>query len=119
MTTRLARSNQIVLAAGERAAFAYGGSTPVRSKVDVHRASAWRSRKLDFADTPLIEAIAEANRYSTLQVELRAPALATAKISGVFDAGRNDAFADALRAYFGLTIQREGNERLVLTQETT
>ncbi len=68
---------------------------------------AWRSRKLDFADTPLLEAIEEANRYSTRKVELRAPALAAAKISGVFDAGHNDAFADALRAYFGLTVRRE------------
>lgn len=110
-------ANQLVLAPGERAAFSSDGSMPVRSQVDVHRALAWRSRKLDFADTPLLEAIEEANRYSTRKVELRAPALAAAKISGVFDAGHNDAFADALRAYFGLTVRRERDDLLVLTQE--
>jgi len=112
-----AASHEVVLAPGERAAFSSNGSRPVRSQVDVHRALAWRSRKLDFADTPLVTAIEEANRYSALKVELRAPALASAKISGVFDAGHNDAFADALRAYFGLTVQRERDDLLVLTQD--
>jgi transmembrane sensor len=112
-------SHRVELAAGEQAAFTHDGANLVRRRADVRRISAWRSRKLDFAETPLSEAIIEANRYSHIKVELRAPALSDARISGVFDAGRNDAFADALRAYFGLQVQRERDDLLVLTQEKT
>ncbi|MEJ1962037.1 MAG: FecR domain-containing protein [Gammaproteobacteria bacterium] len=105
----------IVLTAGEQVAYGASGKAPVRSDVDLRRASAWRDRKLDFADTPLVEAIAEANRYSRLKVELRAPQFADARISGVFEAGRNEPFAEGVRAYFGLRVERAGEDLIVLT----
>jgi transmembrane sensor len=83
----------------------------------LQRTSAWRSRKLDFADTPLTEAITEANRYSRLKIELRAPQYANARISGIFDAGRNEAVAEGVRAYFGLHIEHRGDDLIVLTQQ--
>jgi transmembrane sensor len=84
--------------------------------VDLQRATAWRRRKLDWSDTPLSEAISEANRYSNLKIELRGTALADAKISGVFEAGRNDSVAEGVRAYFGLHLERFGDDRIVLSQ---
>jgi transmembrane sensor len=100
---------------------AYGGASEevVRKSVDVQRASAWRARKLDFVDTPLAEAIAEGNRYSRVKIELRAPGMEDAKISGVFDAGRNDSLAEGLRAYYGLRLERPGDDLIVLSEPTT
>jgi transmembrane sensor len=104
----------ITLSAGEQVSYSTH-SAPQRSKVDLQRASAWRTNKLDFFDTPLSEAIREANRYSKLKIELRGVDLADAKISGVFEAGRNDSVAEAVRAYYGLHLERVGDERIVLS----
>jgi transmembrane sensor len=106
-------STAIQLAAGEQVAYSQHGTA--QRTADLQRASAWRARKLDFADTPLSEAISEANRYSNLKIELRGTELADARISGVFDAGRNDAVAEGVRAYFGLRLERFGNNLIVLS----
>jgi ferric-dicitrate binding protein FerR (iron transport regulator) len=50
-----------------------------------------------------------------LKIELRGTDLADAKISGVFEAGRNDSVAEALRAYYGLRLERFGDDRIVLS----
>jgi transmembrane sensor len=104
-----------VLSPGEQLTFGAPDRAPIRTNADLRRVSAWRSRKLDFVDTPLAEAINEANRYSRLKIELRAPELADARISGIFDAGHNDIFAEGLRAYFGLQVHRAGDDLIVLT----
>jgi transmembrane sensor len=105
----------IVLSPGEQLTFGAPDRGPVRTTADVRRVSAWHARKLDFVDTPLAEAISEANRYSRLKIELRAPELADARISGIFEAGHNDIFAEGLRAYFGLQVHRASDDLIVLT----
>jgi transmembrane sensor len=105
----------ITLTAGEQVSYS-AHRAALRTKADLQRASAWRAHKLDFADTPLSEAIAEANRYSNLKIELRGLELADAKISGVFEAGRNDSLAEGVRAYFGLQLERSGDDLIVLSQ---
>ena len=112
-----AQAHAIVLTAGDQVSFGARGRAPVRTSADLQRVSAWRARKLDFADTPLTEAIAEANRYSRLKIELRAREFADAKISGVFDAGHNEQFAEGVRAYFGLQVERSGDDLIVLTHQ--
>jgi len=110
----LAGTPILELNAGEQVSYSEHGATE-RKTVDLQRATAWRSRKLDFADTPLREAISEANRYSNLQIELRGAELADARISGVFEAGRNDSLAEGVRAYFGLRLERYGDDLIVLS----
>ena len=104
----------VELTAGQQVTFG-AGQPPERTQIDVQHASAWRSRKLIFADTPLAQAIADANRYTRQQIELHAPQLADAKISGTFDAGRNEALAEGLQAYFGLQVEHAGPDRIVLS----
>jgi transmembrane sensor len=106
-------STAIQLAAGEQVSYSKHGTA--QRTADLQRASAWRARKLDFSDTPLSEAISEANRYSNLKIELRGTELADARISGVFEAGRNDAVAEGVRAYFGLRLERFGDDLIVLS----
>ncbi|MBL8265972.1 MAG: hypothetical protein JNL55_06315, partial [Steroidobacter sp.] len=68
-----------------------------------------------FSDTPLSEAIVEANRYSRDKIVLRAPQLQSARISGTFEAGKNELFAEGLQAYFRVDIERSTDGTLVLS----
>jgi len=106
---------EIHLGAGEQVSYEVRTGVVKRASADIPRVSAWRARKLDFSDTPLSDAIAEANRYSGVQIELDAPELQNARISGTFEAGRNDLFVEGLQSYFQLNVEREGDRRIVLT----
>lgn len=84
---------------------------------EVPRVTAWRARKLDFSDTLLVDAIAEANRYSREQIVLNAPELMGARISGTFEAGKNEAFVEGLQTYFQLDVARADGHQIVLTRQ--
>lgn len=105
----------VPLTVGQQVSYANGAASAPRDDVDLPRVTAWRSRILDFSDTPLSEAIAEANRYSLEKIVLEAPQLANARISGTFDAGKNDVFVEGLQAYFHVNIDRTKEGRIVLT----
>ena len=106
---------EINLTAGEQVSYEVKTGAVKRASADIPRISAWRARKLDFDNTPLTDAIAEANRYSQVQIELDAPELQGARISGTFAAGRNDLFVEGLQSYFQFNVEREGDRRIVLT----
>jgi transmembrane sensor len=110
-----AGSAEINLTAGEQLSYEVKTGAVKRASADIPRVSAWRGRKLDFSDTPLADAIAEANRYSHVQIELDAPELQSARISGTFEAGRNDLFVEGLQSYFRLHVEREGDRKIHLT----
>ncbi len=110
-----ASSAVINLTAGEQLSYEVKTGAVQRASADIPRASAWRARKLDFNDTPLSDAIAEANRYSRVQIELNAPELQGARISGTFEAGRNDLFVEGLQTYFQLDVEHPADRRIVLT----
>jgi transmembrane sensor len=106
---------EVNLAAGEQLSYETKTGAVRRASADIPRVSAWRARKLDFSDTPLADAIAEANRYSRVQIELDAPELQGARISGTFVAGRNDLFVEGLQTYFQLNVDHPADRRIVLT----
>lgn len=113
--TASAAPGEIVLTAGEQLSFRVQAGGAERKTADIPRVEAWRSRKLDFNDTPLTEAIAEANRYSGTPIVLEAPELKAARISGRFDAGRNDLFVEGLQGYFRFHVEHTADHRIVLT----
>jgi len=114
----------VVLGAGEQVSFATGAKAATMKAPDVVKLTsaevphvlAWRAHKLDFSDTPVLEAIAEANRYSREKIVLEAPDLVNARISGTFEAGKNEAFVEGLKAYFHLDVTRAGSDQIVLTR---
>lgn len=112
--TMAGRVEPIVLTAGEQISYAEDGNVvPTRVAADVKRALAWREKKMDFQDTLLPEAIAEANRYSNVKIELQAPGLENARMSGVFDTD-GEGFVEGVQAYFGLKAEPVGSDRIVL-----
>jgi transmembrane sensor len=110
-----AKPDEILLAAGEQLTYGLKSELTAPTSADIPRVEAWRARKLDFSDTPLAEAIAEANRYSVVQIVLKAPAFKEARISGRFEAGRNDLFAEGLEGCFHFHVERPGDGQIVLT----
>jgi len=71
------------------------GAVQLRA-VDARNVAAWRQGKAVFDGTPLGEVVAELNRYRDLPIEVRDPALAQARIAGVFSVDDTDAFLETL-----------------------
>ncbi len=97
-----ARQGTIELIAGEELRIRENGA-PIVGQADLEAATAWREGKVVFRNELLGEAVHRLNRYSRLQLEIDDPALASMRISGVFEAGDTQAFAYAVQSYLPLT----------------
>lgn len=84
-----------------------------RPLAEIEEALSWRSGFLVFHNTPLIDAVAEFNRYHTRQVVIQDPSLAAIPVSGNFRAGNFDAFTRLLQVGFQIQIT-EQDDRILL-----
>jgi transmembrane sensor len=89
----------IELTAGEEARFSPDGRAIVTPKADIEAATAWRGGKVIFRAERLGDAVQRLNRYSHVQLQIHDAGLADLRVSGVFEAGDNRGFADAMTAY--------------------
>lgn len=69
-------------------------------RADADTATSWREGRVVFADTPLTEAVAEMNRYSTEPILIADPSLANYTVNGMFLTAQPSSFVGALTAYF-------------------
>lgn len=76
------------------------------ARIDTARASDWTRRQLLLNERPLAEAVREMNRYSEIKLRVAGPELGTKPVSGVFQAGRVEEFAAALKAYGLVRVAR-------------
>ena len=102
----------ILLHPGQQA-LARPGQPPQVTEIDPARIGQWQSGTLAFDNVTLAEAVAEMNRYATTRIEIADPALAAERISGVFPAGEQESFAEALALYLPLKAEGKGG-RIVL-----
>ena len=78
------------------------GMSPIRS-TDAAEASGWTSGRLIFHQTPLEDAVAEVNRYSSDKLVLEVPvALARTPVSGAFNTGDTQGFVSAVEGGYDL-----------------
>jgi transmembrane sensor len=89
----------IELSAGEAMVVGANGVATVLAHVDVEAATAWRQGKVVFHDERMSDAVRRLNRYSRQQVVIDDLELGRMKVSGVFDSGDAQAFAEAIQAY--------------------
>ena len=109
-----ARDERKQLTPGEQARYgAHVAGISVR-KVDPAAVTAWLRGRLDFNGMPLAQAIADANRYSTIKLRLGDPKLADMPVGGSFRAGDNAAIATALSAVFPVRVARNDAHEIVL-----
>jgi transmembrane sensor len=82
---------------------------------DVEKVTGWRAGRVFLDDLPLVDAVAEMNRYSTVQIVVTEPLLRNLRVSGMFRAGEQDAFVAALEQYYPILAKRRGEREIVLT----
>lgn len=94
-------------------AFAASAPLPLPSPVR-ETDTQWASGMLAFDQTRLVDAVAEANRYSTAKIAIADPALNNLRITGAYRAGDIPGFAQSVADSLGLRITRAQDE-LVLS----
>lgn len=73
------------------------------------RLLAWKRGLVDLDDVTLPEAIADMNRYSSVEITLADPqALGELRVSGTYRTGDNRAFAEAVATLHGLVVRPRG-----------
>lgn len=77
----------------------------------------WRKGEVAFDDTPLVDAVAEMNRYVDRPAVVVSPALGAMRVSGVFRTDGMPAFLEALQAGFGVSIVARPNHDLLLESD--
>ncbi len=103
------------LLAGQRlTADPEGKALPNIQFVDLEQATLWQAGRVYFKDTPLSEAVAEMNRYSTLEIALDDNSLKHIRVNGMFESGRQLNFANALEVYFPVRAVRKSSDLIVL-----
>ncbi len=101
---------------GESLEFRAGERRLVAARAELNRIDAWRTRQLEFSDTPLSEAVEEFNRYSRLQLVIGTPALGSVRVTGLFRIGDAKGFLFSLREILGIEAYESANE-VVLVKE--
>jgi len=87
-------------------------------KADLRRIDAWRTRRLEFTDTSLTDAVEEFNRYATVRLVVGTPDLASVRVSGIFRIGDTESFLYSLREALHLKTL-EGSGEVVLMRGDT
>jgi len=99
----------VVLSPGQRLTVAT--SAPARIDLPrLDRVTAWQRGQVAFDDTPLVDAVAEMNRYSAARLVVEDPDAARIRISGIFRAGDSANFAEALARTYGLQVRHDGRD---------
>jgi transmembrane sensor len=106
-----------VLVPGQRLVIS-GHHAPAVDRPELSRVTAWERGRVEFDATPLEDATAEMNRYTTTRVIVADAEVAQLRIGGVFRAGDSDEFVKIVSAAFGLRAGRNGSD-IVLSRPTT
>jgi transmembrane sensor len=107
------------VAAGQRATVLLASSAPGPRVADltpaeINEALAWQAPRLQFFDTPLIDAVAEFNRHNHQQIVIGDKALNSVRIGGTFRLDNVDGFARLLEITMGMRAERRSSGDIVL-----
>lgn len=105
------------LGAGQKAVVLLAPSTPAASTIqvisvppaEVDQTLAWQKRRLEYADAPLAEIVADFNRYNPHQLRIADPALATRRFGATFPVDDYEALLRLLESTFGVRVERGEN----------
>lgn len=86
----------------------------VQEEADLSRIDAWRTRRLEFSNTRLAEAVEEFNRYSSTQVVIGTQGLAERRVSGVFRIGDTEGFLYSLREALSIEAHESAGEVVLI-----
>ena len=103
---------QISFAADQEPAPAAMTIAPIAPKA-ASDALAWREGRLEFADVPLAEVIAEFNRYNQHKIVIDDPVLAARRFGGAFSARNIEPLLEVLQQSFGVVAEDRGDETVI------
>jgi transmembrane sensor len=98
-----------VLSPGQRVTFA-GSAVPKLDRPALDKVTAWQRGQVAFDSTPLADAVADMNRYSTVRLVIEDPKTAAIPISGIFRAGDSVNFAHAVAKTYRLQLRDHSHE---------
>ena len=85
---------------------------------DLQRRMAWQEGYLAFSGEPLSQVIEQVNRYSTVQLEVEDPKVASIAIGGRFRIGDLDGVLDVLHTNFGIQAHQVNEHNIRLESES-
>jgi transmembrane sensor len=97
------------LSPGQRLTLA-SSAPPKVDRPPLERVTAWQRGQVAFDSTPLADAVAEMNRYSTVRLLVEDPSTAAIRVSGIFRAGDSADFARAVAKTYRLQVRNEADE---------
>lgn len=103
----------VTLTPGQRLTLAAGGPAKIDEPA-IEKVTAWRRGQLELEDTPLADAVAEMNRYSSVKLVVESPEAAALRVNGIFRAGDAAGLAAALSRSYGLGLEQDARQ-IVLT----
>lgn len=117
-TTKIATTP--ILAAGERVTIATALDAPPAPAAvatvaaeEIEKSLSWKKRRLDYADAPLSEIIADFNRYNQHKIIVIDARLAGRRFGGTFPAGDYLSLVQLLEKTFGVVVERREHETLL------
>lgn len=105
---------QVILSAGQAAAYTKAGGLGSVRAADLSRIAAWQRHRVEFHDDTLATAVADFNRYITTPIVIGDASLAGLRVSGVFRCGDSSAFIRALHGTFGIRSVSRRNSVVLL-----
>lgn len=102
-----------ILTAGERAQVRNNASIRLDTP-PIDRVTGWMRGQLIFDHTPLVDAVAELNRYGATTLSIGSPETGRIEVSGTFRVGDSLSFARAAAQTYNLTLVTRADGGLVL-----
>jgi transmembrane sensor len=102
-------AREFQLAAGQRLTFDSGAAARIDTP-SIEKMTAWRRGQVILDDTPLQDAVAEMNRYNETKLVVADPETAAIPVSGLFQAGDSENFANAVAQAYGLVAIERGDQ---------
>lgn len=85
------------------------------SRLRTDAVAAWRGGRLTYAGTPLIDVVADANRYSDMPIRIVGDQARRIRVSGSFDAAEIDDTLDTLAEILPIRVDRSAAEVIRIT----
>lgn len=104
-----------VLTAGDLSQLADNAGFTPQVRVNPAEAGAWRAGRLSYADTPLADVIADANRYSATPIRLASPEVGEMRVTTSFRAGAVDQFVADLAQALPVQTAKDPDGTLVIS----
>lgn len=91
-------------------------ASPSVGRVDALASLAWESGQLNFVEEPLASAVEQLNRYSRVRIVVADARASNIRVSGVFNAGDDRAFIDALTQVYPVRAVSLGSETVIMSK---